>query len=71
MQNEPKPAATQVLISVNDKLRVFVTGNSSASGSFPFIAKFRMLAKDAHPDLGGTKEAFDLLCKARDEALSQ
>lgn len=34
------------------------------------IAKFRTLAKDAHPDLGGSKEAFDLLVKARDEALS-
>lgn len=34
------------------------------------ISKFRELAKNAHPDLGGTKEAFERLCKARDEALS-
>jgi hypothetical protein len=33
------------------------------------LSKFRELAKNAHPDLGGSKEAFEILCKARDEAL--
>lgn len=33
-------------------------------------AKFRELAKTAHPDLGGTAEAFDRIRRARDEALS-
>lgn len=33
-------------------------------------AKFRELAKTAHPDLGGTPEAFDRIRRARDEALA-
>lgn len=33
------------------------------------ISKFRERAKEAHPDLGGSKEAFEILVKARDEAL--
>jgi len=33
------------------------------------ISKFRELAKNAHPDLGGSEEAFKILCNARDEAL--
>jgi len=32
--------------------------------------RFRHLAKDAHPDLGGSAEAFDRLKKARNEALA-
>lgn len=32
-------------------------------------AKFRELAKTAHPDLGGSHEAFNRIRKARDEAL--
>jgi hypothetical protein len=32
--------------------------------------RFRALAKDAHPDLGGTVEAFARLKRARDEALA-
>lgn len=34
-------------------------------------AKFRELAKTAHPDLGGTAEEFTRIRKARDEALNQ
>jgi len=33
------------------------------------ISKFRELAKNTHPDLGGSEEAFKIICNARDEAL--
>jgi hypothetical protein len=39
-------------------------------GRETILERFRLLAKDAHPDLGGTAEAFARLKKARDEAMA-